>query len=140
MLAVGAVECLADGSFQPMTTHRRALLFFHHIKNKNKRTYIRERAQDLGVSGVCKEGFPGVLVVQGKNDDLNRYVSDIKASGFSKTLNDCAHAQTAHEVAELHVEHVRRNAIPGCCGLQGDRAGGRVDDRAQGDHGTGRMG
>lgn len=62
-----------------MTSYSRALLFFHHIKNKNKRLYIREHAQDLNVTGICKTGFPGVLVVQGETTELKRYVADVKA-------------------------------------------------------------
>lgn len=69
-----------------MSSHRRALLFFHHILSKRKRLYIREHARDLAVSGICKVGFPGVLVVQGAAPSLTRYVADIKVRFYGYTF------------------------------------------------------
>lgn len=61
-----------------MSSHRRALLFFHHILSSKKRAFIRDEARVHGVAGICKIGHPGVLVVQGLDGDLQQYLSKVK--------------------------------------------------------------
>jgi hypothetical protein len=61
-----------------LDTHRRTLLFFHHILSSKKRAFIRDQAYVLGVSGVCKIGHPGALVVQGEDKAVAEYVRKVK--------------------------------------------------------------
>jgi hypothetical protein len=67
--------------------HRRALLFFHHILSQKKRSFIRASARDLRVSGICKVGHPGVLVVQGDERAVAAYVRGIKACHIIPALH-----------------------------------------------------
>ncbi|KAH7102433.1 hypothetical protein BKA62DRAFT_103421 [Auriculariales sp. MPI-PUGE-AT-0066] len=61
-----------------MTGHRRALLFMHHILSSKKRATIRDEARALGLVGLVKVGYPGVLIVQGHATNVVEYVSRIK--------------------------------------------------------------
>lgn len=61
-----------------MPAHRRALLFMHHILSSKKKDFIGDEARALGVSGWCKVGHPGVLVVQGTDGQVTEYVKKIK--------------------------------------------------------------
>ncbi|KDQ56531.1 hypothetical protein JAAARDRAFT_194533 [Jaapia argillacea MUCL 33604] len=58
---------------------KRAVLFFHHIMNKNKKRALQDMSIDFKLSGWCKFGFPGVVVVQGESLGMHEYVRRIKA-------------------------------------------------------------
>eukprot|EP00899_Mesostigma_viride_P019649 jgi/Mesvir1/27686/Mv07405-RA.2 len=52
----------------------RRLIWFHHIKSLTKRKLIVAWGDELAVTGVCKPGYPGVLVVEGEPVSLAEYV------------------------------------------------------------------
>ncbi|THH10009.1 hypothetical protein EW145_g1628 [Phellinidium pouzarii] len=59
-------------------SYARALLKFHHILSSQKKRTIRHSARDLGLVGICKVGYPGVLAVEGSEEQVGCYVREIK--------------------------------------------------------------
>lgn len=55
----------------------RCLIWFHHIKSLTKRKHIVTWAGELGISGFCKPGFPGIIVAEGKQADVEEYIRRI---------------------------------------------------------------
>jgi hypothetical protein len=54
------------------------VVWFHHIKNTNKRKNIVAWARELGIGGYSKPGFPGVLIAEGHSVDVREYLSRIR--------------------------------------------------------------
>ena len=52
----------------------RRLLYSHHIINPNKRKVVIEWALELGLGGLSKIGWPGVIVVEGPECGCKEYV------------------------------------------------------------------
>lgn len=61
-----------------MNPNARILLTFHHILSKKKKAVITSEARKLGLVGICKVGYPGVLAVEGKEVQVLNYVREIK--------------------------------------------------------------
>lgn len=59
-------------------SNARALLTFHHILSSRKKTIIQKSAKELGLVGICKVGYPGVLAVEGGEQPVRQYVREIK--------------------------------------------------------------
>ena len=62
------------------TSYSRALLTFHHILSSKKKKVIREAARERHLCGICKIGYPGVLAVEGGQEQVGDYVRQIKVS------------------------------------------------------------
>ena len=61
----------------PPSLFGRRMLWFHHIKSPEKRKEIvRTRAQ---LRGFNKPGFPGVIVVEGRDDECKSFVEGLRA-------------------------------------------------------------
>ncbi|KAK9765090.1 RWD domain-containing protein 2B, variant 2 [Basidiobolus ranarum] len=58
----------------------RALLWMHHIKNPNKRKDIVHWADELQLNGFSKPGYPGIVVVEGLDENVQEYISRLKVS------------------------------------------------------------
>lgn len=63
----------AEPSALSLVLGRRAI-YFHHIINPTKRRVVREWALELGLSGFSKIGWPGVVIVEGRESDAQEYV------------------------------------------------------------------
>lgn len=59
-------------------TYGRALLIFHHILSSQKKKTIGESARVLNIYGICKVGYPGMLVAEGQESELKEYTRRIK--------------------------------------------------------------
>ena len=57
-----------------ITCHHR----FHHIKSLTKRKHIVEWAGELKLGGFSKPGFPGIVVIEGLEEDAAEYVQRLK--------------------------------------------------------------
>ncbi|ORX93388.1 DUF1115-domain-containing protein [Basidiobolus meristosporus CBS 931.73] len=57
----------------------RALLWMHHIKNPNKRKDIVNWGEELQLNGFSKPGYPGIVVVEGLYENVEEYISRLKA-------------------------------------------------------------
>jgi hypothetical protein len=55
------------------------LIWFHHVKNTDKRKNLVSWARELGCCGYSKPGFPGVVVVEGLAPDVREYVARVRA-------------------------------------------------------------
>ena len=54
------------------------MIWFHHIKASGKRKAAQSWAKELGLGGFSKPGYPGIIVVEGRFDDCETYVSRLK--------------------------------------------------------------
>ncbi|EJD38355.1 hypothetical protein AURDEDRAFT_172596 [Auricularia subglabra TFB-10046 SS5] len=90
-----------------MTGHRRALLFFHHILSSKKKAFIRDEGRALGVSGLCKVGYPGVLVVQGPDERVQEYVSRVKRLRWQSCTVNANDPLAESELATTFKDRVR---------------------------------
>ena len=63
----------------PELGYARVWIWFHHIMAPHKRRCIESWASELHVAGVCKPGFPGVLVAHGPAASVAEYVARLKA-------------------------------------------------------------
>ena len=55
-----------------------AFLFFHHIRSPQKRKLIAQLARDSGISGACKIGRPGFLLIEGEEYAVQDYLKALK--------------------------------------------------------------
>ena len=69
--------CVVTGSRRDASIARR-LIWFHHIKASGKRKAAQSWAKELGLGGFSKPGYPGIIVVEGRFDDCETYVSRLK--------------------------------------------------------------
>lgn len=70
-------EPTAAASSRPQLA--RKLIWFHHIKSTAKRKDIVSWAHELSVRGFSKPGFPGIIICEGMEDDVQ--VSDLLSVG-----------------------------------------------------------
>ena len=56
----------------------RFLIYFHHIMSGKKRVAIVENARELGLGGYSKRGFPGIVIVEGFDNNVLEYVRRIQ--------------------------------------------------------------
>ena len=57
----------------------RRLIHFHHIINAKKRQTLKKTALDLNLGGYCKYGWPGIVIVEGLESDVQEYVQIISS-------------------------------------------------------------
>jgi acylphosphatase len=77
-----------------MAAISRAFFWFHHIRSPMKRKLINSRAKDLDITGVCKHGYPGMLLVEGEESSVKKYIKEIKSLRWQ-----------AVEVRKVETEH-----------------------------------
>ncbi len=56
----------------------RILVHFHHIIAQSKRRAILEGACELEIGGICKIGWPGLLVMEGPEDGCNELLRRLR--------------------------------------------------------------
>ncbi|KAF8250314.1 hypothetical protein K440DRAFT_659736 [Wilcoxina mikolae CBS 423.85] len=57
-----------------------ALFHFHHLLSSKKVTALRALSKELGLRGVYKRGYPGLLFVSGDGvEEVRRFVKKVKA-------------------------------------------------------------
>lgn len=64
---------LSPERMPPVVLGRRAI-YFHHIINPNKRRVVKEWALELQLGGFSKIGWPGIVIVEGRESDVQEYV------------------------------------------------------------------
>jgi hypothetical protein len=75
--AAAAASTAAMGSRRDQTLARR-LIWFHHIKAPGKRKAAQTWAKELDLGGFSKPGYPGIIVIEGRAEDCEAYVSRLK--------------------------------------------------------------
>jgi hypothetical protein len=78
-LSAAASSLPATDEEQAPPLMSRAWVWFHHIMSAAKKRCIEVWAAELGLGGVCKPGFPGVLVVEGAAPAVAEYLARLKA-------------------------------------------------------------
>lgn len=71
----------------------RLLLTFHHILSEKKKAFIRKEARELGLHGVCKIGYPGVLAVEGREENVCTYAQGIKVYKVVYIIRHCFYSR-----------------------------------------------
>lgn len=67
-------------SLDPAGKIARKAIWFHHIKAASKRKAIVAWGKELGVRGYSKPGFPGILLCEGADDNIQvSYSQPLKA-------------------------------------------------------------
>ncbi|XP_022920182.1 RWD domain-containing protein 2A [Onthophagus taurus] len=59
-------------------------IYSHHIYSKTKRKEILNLANDLGITGFCMAGKPGVICVEGFKGDCDEWWSRIKSMNWKR--------------------------------------------------------
>jgi hypothetical protein len=84
----------------------RVWMWFHHIKSSIKKGHITSWARELHVSGLCKPGYPGVLVVVGRRADCVEYTGRLRALVWKamsvRAEEDLADEDVATAKAAIH--------------------------------------
>ncbi|KAL6040934.1 RWD domain-containing protein 2B [Balamuthia mandrillaris] len=62
----------------------REWLWFHHIYSKKKRKHIVEWARELQLTGCSMVGKPGVVCVEGREEDVKEYVQRLRGLSWQK--------------------------------------------------------
>ncbi len=71
------------------TNVRRVLIWFHHIVSVTKRKNIVSWARELQLGGYSKPGWPGIVVIEGMEDDVEEYVQRLRALQWQVWLCGC---------------------------------------------------
>eukprot|EP01041_Mallomonas_annulata_P009403 gene9403-19509_t len=56
----------------------RSLIYFHHIKSQFKKKEIVDNAQILELGGFWKEGFPGIVIIEGSHENVLEFIRRIQ--------------------------------------------------------------
>ncbi|KAM6497518.1 hypothetical protein JOM56_007991 [Amanita muscaria] len=70
-------EGASTGELEPEIYH--TLLTSHHLVSITKRRSLQEWSSSLSISGFAKVGYPGVIYAEGKRDDVEEFVANVKA-------------------------------------------------------------
>ncbi|XP_045763426.1 RWD domain-containing protein 2B [Maniola jurtina] len=62
----------------------RLWIFSHHIYSKRKREEITKMAREYNLTGFCLPGKPGIICVEGTEDDCNEWWKIIKSMSWKK--------------------------------------------------------
>ncbi|KAK1235382.1 hypothetical protein PQX77_001404 [Marasmius sp. AFHP31] len=61
------------------STRYHALFTSHHLISPTKRRNLQQWTSSLSLSGFAKVGYPGVIYAQGKQEDIEEFVENVKA-------------------------------------------------------------
>lgn len=56
----------------------RRLIYSHHIISKTKRADMRNLASHYKLTGYVKIGWPGIVILEGRDDDCNSFYDDMR--------------------------------------------------------------
>lgn len=70
-------DAYIDGNHH--VTMCRCVIWFHHIKALSKRKTIVQSAAELHLGGYSKPGFPGVIVCEGLQSDVEEFQQRLRA-------------------------------------------------------------
>jgi len=56
----------------------RRLIYSHHLISKIKRADIKDLASHYGLTGYAKIGWPGIILIEGMEEDCNHFYDDIR--------------------------------------------------------------
>ena len=87
----------------PSTGFGRRWIWAHHILDSDRRKSIIAEALQLGLGGFLKSGYPGVVVIEGKQDACEEYVLWIKGNksrpgGFGRNWGHHVRGEVNHSL------------------------------------------
>ncbi|KAL4151731.1 hypothetical protein PRNP1_008671 [Phytophthora ramorum] len=91
----------------PVVLGRRAI-YFHHIIASNKRRVVKEWALELQLGGFSKIGWPGVVIVEGAEDNVQEYVRRLQHLRWKQITVRGEQTEELGEVCSGGLESLRR--------------------------------
>ncbi|KAH7926873.1 hypothetical protein BV22DRAFT_990509, partial [Leucogyrophana mollusca] len=76
---VTSVQASETPEVKVVAAHYHALLTSHHLKSPNKRRSLQQWSSELSLSGFAKVGYPGVIYVEGAQENVENFVLNVKA-------------------------------------------------------------
>ncbi|KAH8825672.1 hypothetical protein DL96DRAFT_1499901, partial [Flagelloscypha sp. PMI_526] len=73
-----ATPSIANGIPVPSQIYH-VLFTSHHLISPTKRKNLQSWSSSLSLSGFAKVGYPGLIYAQGTQDDIEEFVTDVKA-------------------------------------------------------------
>jgi hypothetical protein len=61
------------------TPYYHALLTSHHLVSPTKRRSLQRWSSELSICGFAKAGYPGIIYVQGAQENIEEFVSNVKS-------------------------------------------------------------
>jgi len=88
---------------------KRAWIWVHHISNADRLKQIVIEAQQHGLGGYLKGGYPGVVVVEGQSQSVDDFISWIKGNksrpgGFGRNWGHHVRGEARVEKRQLPVQ------------------------------------
>ncbi|KAK0938944.1 hypothetical protein LTR29_009434 [Friedmanniomyces endolithicus] len=86
------------------------IIWLHHLLNTNKRKLALSTSSSLGVSGVTKPGYPGVLLYSGEARAVHSLVNELKQQNwqaFQVRLEDDEEWMLSHGIGIIEVETMK---------------------------------
>ena len=83
--ALMRTQALLDRRRRPPTHFGRRCIYSHHIIASSKRSAVCQTANELGLSGLSKIGWPGVIVFEGDEEackEAVRFLSSLRWKQF----------------------------------------------------------
>ncbi|XP_035241273.1 RWD domain-containing protein 2B [Anguilla anguilla] len=84
-LAANSLKKVASAA-QPVEVFTRLWIYSHHIYNKVKRKNILEWSSDLGLSGFCMPGKPGIVCVEGPQASCEEFWARVKVLTWKRIM------------------------------------------------------
>lgn len=84
-LAANSLKKVATAA-QPVEVFTRLWIYSHHIYNKVKRKNILEWSSDLGLSGFCMPGKPGIVCVEGPQASCEEFWARVKVLTWKRIM------------------------------------------------------
>lgn len=63
----------------PTAVNYHALFTSHHLVSPQKRRSMQQWSSELSISGFAKVGYPGVIYAEGAQDNVEEFVTNVKA-------------------------------------------------------------
>lgn len=86
----------------------RRAIYFHHIINATKRRVVKEWALELQLGGFSKIGWPGVVIVEGRELDVQEYVRRLQHLRWKQIVVRGEQTETSSDPSSSSIDAMRR--------------------------------
>lgn len=86
----------------------RRAIYFHHIIASNKRRVVKEWARELQLGGFSKIGWPGVVIVEGAESNVQEYVRRLQHLRWKQITVRGEQTEEVNETSTRDIDSLRR--------------------------------
>ncbi|KAG1700345.1 hypothetical protein DVH05_012146 [Phytophthora capsici] len=86
----------------------RRAIYFHHIIASNKRRVVKEWARELQLGGFSKIGWPGVVIVEGAESNVQEYVRRLQHLRWKQITVRGEQTEEVNETSTQDIDSLRR--------------------------------